>query len=189
MTFDATAPVSTPAPATHQAEQCRLDEELEKDVNAPGTDRHPNADLPRALGDRDEQDVHDADAADESEIEAIAASSSSMTRLLASATSAISVRSRTAKSSGLTGLDPMTPFERLRHLLQRRLDQLRAARLHVHGVHEPRQLGLDAERIGGVKKIVDWLCNRVGAADPRTLSCDVRNGMRTVSSWSCPDAE
>ena len=39
--------------------------ELRLDVRPPGADRHPDADLPGALGHGHEHDVHDADAADE----------------------------------------------------------------------------------------------------------------------------
>ena len=51
--------------AAHQAEHDRLDQELEQDRRRPRADRLAQADLARALGDRDEHDVHDPDAADE----------------------------------------------------------------------------------------------------------------------------
>ena len=53
----------------HQAAQARhhhgFDQELEEHVALARADREPDADLARALGDRDEHDVHDPDAADE----------------------------------------------------------------------------------------------------------------------------
>ena len=51
--------------AANRAEQNRLDQELQQDVHAARADRHPDADLAGALGNRDQQDVHDADAADQ----------------------------------------------------------------------------------------------------------------------------
>ena len=48
-----------------QAERDRFDQELKEDVPPRRAERLADADLARALGDRDEHDVHDADAADE----------------------------------------------------------------------------------------------------------------------------
>jgi hypothetical protein len=50
--------------AAEQRQYDGLDEELQPDVALAGADGHADADLARALGDRDEHDVHDADAAD-----------------------------------------------------------------------------------------------------------------------------
>ena len=51
--------------AADQADGDRLEQELAEDAVALGADRLADADLARALGDRDEHDVHHADAADE----------------------------------------------------------------------------------------------------------------------------
>ena len=48
-----------------QAEDDRLEQELEENVGLLGPDRHPDADLADALGHRDEHDVHDPDPPDE----------------------------------------------------------------------------------------------------------------------------
>ena len=48
--------------AADLAEHDGLDDELRHDVALLGADGAANADLARALGDRDEHDVHDADA-------------------------------------------------------------------------------------------------------------------------------
>ena len=51
--------------AADQRQRHRLDQELAEDVARARADRHAQADLAGALGDRDQHDVHDADAADE----------------------------------------------------------------------------------------------------------------------------
>src|ERR1039458_248341 len=53
------------ADATHEAEHHRLRQELELDGALRRADRHADADLARALGDRDEHHVHDPDASDD----------------------------------------------------------------------------------------------------------------------------
>ena len=54
-----------PIDAAEQADRGRLEQELGQDAPPRGADRLADADLARALGDRDEHDVHHADAADE----------------------------------------------------------------------------------------------------------------------------
>ena len=51
--------------AADQAEHRRLDQELAPDDPWRRAERLAQADLPDALGDRDQHDVHDPDAADE----------------------------------------------------------------------------------------------------------------------------
>ena len=53
----------TPDDAAEGGQHHRLDQELQQDVALQRADREPDADLARALGDRDQHDVHDADAA------------------------------------------------------------------------------------------------------------------------------
>ena len=43
----------------------RLGQKLQQHMQPSGADRHPQSDLARPLGHRDEQDIHDADAADD----------------------------------------------------------------------------------------------------------------------------
>ncbi len=54
-----------PRQPAEQRDEHGLDQELDEDVRAPGADRLADADLPGALGDRDEHDVHHADPADQ----------------------------------------------------------------------------------------------------------------------------
>ncbi len=56
------ADADTDGPAKN-AHHDALHQELGQHIAAPGADGHANADLPGALGDRDQHDVHDADAA------------------------------------------------------------------------------------------------------------------------------
>ena len=53
------------AHAAEDAHHDALDEELHQHVRAARAEREANADLTRALGDRDQHDVHHANAADQ----------------------------------------------------------------------------------------------------------------------------
>src|SRR5436190_2832593 len=50
--------------AAHRRQECRFDQELPEHFPPPRAERFSDADLARALGDRDHHDRHDADAAD-----------------------------------------------------------------------------------------------------------------------------
>ena len=50
--------------AAGRSQEDRLEQELPEDLDAPGAERLPDADLARPLGDADGHDAHDADAAD-----------------------------------------------------------------------------------------------------------------------------
>src|SRR5438128_1347248 len=54
-----------PDHAAEPGEGHGFDQELQKDVPSPRTDRLADADLARSFGARNEHDVHDADAADD----------------------------------------------------------------------------------------------------------------------------
>ncbi len=58
-------PATTPINAADRREHDRFGKELPQNRRGARADRHAQADLARALGDRDEHDVHDADAADD----------------------------------------------------------------------------------------------------------------------------
>ena len=61
----AAMPNAIPDRGTDRAQRRGFDEELRQDITASRTERLPNADLSRALGDGDEHDVHDHDRADD----------------------------------------------------------------------------------------------------------------------------
>ena len=72
--------------APDEGERHRFDEELQQDVPPARPHCHAQANLTRALGDRNQHDVHDADAADEQRHRGDRASSiASTARMLASA--------------------------------------------------------------------------------------------------------
>ena len=56
-------PAPMPSASAAKAQDHRLDQELAEDVIGAGAHGHPQADLPRPLGHRDQHDVHDAHAA------------------------------------------------------------------------------------------------------------------------------
>ena len=137
-----------PASAADHPEQDCLDQELQQDVHAPGADRHPDADLAGALGDRDQQDVHDADAADqqrdrchgsEQQRHDPAAALGRLRHLAQVAHVEVVI---------LAGLDVMAVVQRLDYLIHRLRDERLALGLDEDIVHHARQFGRAAEGTG-----------------------------------------
>ena len=131
MILAATMPVSTPAPPPMPDQQHRLDQELQQHMDAPRADRHADADLAGALGDRDQQDVHDADAADQQrdrgdggqqDLQHAAALLGHFGDLGQVAHGEIIIAIR---------LDAVAALQRLGHLIHRLIDQLGVAGLDI----------------------------------------------------------
>ena len=62
---DTATPKTMPAMPPTRLRNTASVEELQQHMQSARADRHAQADLARALGHRDQQDIHDADAADE----------------------------------------------------------------------------------------------------------------------------
>jgi hypothetical protein len=141
-------PHRDPRNATAQTEENSFREELEKNVNAPGTDRHSKANFARSFSDRNEQNVHDANAADQERYRGH--DGKQKRHDTATALSRLDILTEIANVEILhvTRLDAMAARERIGDLLDGSLDLIRANGLHVEHICKACQSRLQIIGIG-----------------------------------------